>query len=173
MRILIALFVFVLLWSFAVISDAQTSDGVTPASESICDGEVGAAYGLCNAYCEAMDCDSEEPNASEKACEKVLANYVKHTDMMPPCEGFSFEGCNDDCEAVYDECLLTNSQSVCCLERRSCYEECCEIRNDIFVTQCIEDNCEAGDQACIQECERLGQQTCQSPACIIIPPFPR
>ena len=44
-----------------------------PTEESVCDGLSGAAFGLCNAYCEAMDCDSEAPNANETACLKVLA----------------------------------------------------------------------------------------------------
>ena len=46
MRILLTLFVFALVWSFAVISFSQTTDGETPAVESVCDGEVGVAYGL-------------------------------------------------------------------------------------------------------------------------------
>lgn len=55
-------------------SDAQTADGVTPAEEDICTtwGMTGKVNGLCNAYCEAMDCDSAEPQASEQACSRVL-----------------------------------------------------------------------------------------------------
>ncbi|MEA2560485.1 MAG: hypothetical protein QOH06_1989 [Acidobacteriota bacterium] len=64
---------------------AKTPDGQTPSEETICDGQIGAAYGLCNAYCEAMDCESPAPHASPTACAKVLKNYMKHTGMMPPC----------------------------------------------------------------------------------------
>jgi len=46
---------------------AQTPDGQTPAEETVCDHESGAAFGLCNAYCEAMDCDSANPQASATA----------------------------------------------------------------------------------------------------------
>src|SRR5260221_520465 len=46
---------------------AQTPDGMPPARETICDNESGAAFGLCNAYCEAMDCDSASPQASATA----------------------------------------------------------------------------------------------------------
>ena len=35
---------------------AKTPDGVPPSLETVCDAETGAAYGLCTAYCEAMDC---------------------------------------------------------------------------------------------------------------------
>ena len=49
----------------------QTPDGETPAQEDVCDGESGAAFGLCNAYCEAMDCHLDNPQASANACTKV------------------------------------------------------------------------------------------------------
>lgn len=58
---------------------AKTPDGKTPHEETICDGETGAAFGLCNAYCEAMDCDSENPHASEKACSKIKSLFTKRT----------------------------------------------------------------------------------------------
>ena len=73
---------------------AQTPDGETPAVEDVCDLHSGAAYGLCNAYCEAMDCHlgtdgdpTTEPSASEVACGKVLNRFMKlsgHTVL--PCE---------------------------------------------------------------------------------------
>jgi hypothetical protein len=64
---------------------ARTPDGETPAEESDCDGLSGAAYGLCNAYCEAMDCDSAAPNANETACLKVLSDFTKHSTELIPC----------------------------------------------------------------------------------------
>ena len=77
---------------------AQTPDGVTPANEAICDLESGAAYGLCNAYCEAMDCDSDTPHASETACLKVQDKFIQKTGrdlpcMIPPpeCPCFTFQ----------------------------------------------------------------------------------
>jgi hypothetical protein len=58
---------------------AQTPDA--------CDGETGAAYGLCNAYCEAMDCDSDNAQASETACGKVKAKFTNITGRTSlPCE---------------------------------------------------------------------------------------
>lgn len=65
---------------------AQTPDGETPSVETVCDGQVGAAFGLCNAYCEAMDCDYITPQASEKACTRVLDRFVQLTGDVPPCD---------------------------------------------------------------------------------------
>ena len=51
-----------------------------------CDGESGAAFGLCFAYCEAMDCDGF-PNAAAEACDTVRENYSKITgNEQLPCE---------------------------------------------------------------------------------------
>lgn len=71
---------------FSIYAQAQTPDGQTPAEETVCDGETGAAFGLCNAYCEAMDCDSDTPQASEKACSKVAEKFENLTGGSLPCE---------------------------------------------------------------------------------------
>ncbi|HEX6901375.1 MAG TPA: hypothetical protein VF789_16740 [Thermoanaerobaculia bacterium] len=65
---------------------AQTPDGETPAQEAVCDDETGAAYGLCNAYCEAMDCESDDPQASETACTRVKDKFTQITGRDLPCE---------------------------------------------------------------------------------------
>jgi hypothetical protein len=64
-----------------------TPDGQPPAFEDPCAGEEGRAFGLCNAYCEAMDCelghDPADPEgdgvavANPGACTAVLDNYRK------------------------------------------------------------------------------------------------
>jgi hypothetical protein len=66
---------------------AQTPDGLTPSEETVCDdaGLTGAARGLCNAFCEAMDCDSESSKASVEACERVLDRYMQLEGGNPPC----------------------------------------------------------------------------------------
>jgi hypothetical protein len=64
---------------------AQTPDGTPPSSETVCDGQAGAAYGLCTAFCEAMDCDSDDPQASQTACDKVGAKFLNITGQAPPC----------------------------------------------------------------------------------------
>ncbi|MEH6579731.1 MAG: thrombospondin type 3 repeat-containing protein [Amphritea sp.] len=71
-----------------VTASAQTPDGETPAVETVCEeGTLGGALkGLCNAYCEAMDCDSANPTASIDACEAVQNKFRNKADGMdPPC----------------------------------------------------------------------------------------
>jgi hypothetical protein len=65
---------------------AKTPDGKPPSQETVCDGQTGAAFGLCNAYCEAMDCDSPNHRASDTACARVKRNYERQTGHPLPCE---------------------------------------------------------------------------------------
>ena len=83
-----------LLLAGATMAHAQTADGMTPAEETVCHDAnlTGAAFGLCNAYCEAMDChlyaEGGQANASQNACDKVKANFQKHEgeNAELPCE---------------------------------------------------------------------------------------
>jgi len=65
------------------------SNGVPQSRESVCEsaGLSGAPFGLCNAFCEAMDCDSDWPRASARACEQVLAKFESKAGpgTLPPC----------------------------------------------------------------------------------------
>ena len=63
-----------------------SSFALAQSTESACDGEQGAAYGLCNAFCDAMDCDSDDPQASETACNKVKSKFQNITGRDVPCE---------------------------------------------------------------------------------------
>lgn len=63
-----------------------TPDGQPPPTEEICDLTSGAAHGLCVAYCEAMDCDGQSPNASVNACTGVAERFFQITGELPPCE---------------------------------------------------------------------------------------
>jgi len=65
---------------------AKTPDGKPPSVETVCDFLSGAAFGLCNAYCEAMDCDSPNHRASDTGCAEVKANYERKTGQPLPCE---------------------------------------------------------------------------------------
>jgi len=77
------LFGLLVAWSAAW---AKTPDGKPPSQETICDGQTGAAFGLCNAYCEAMDCDNPNHHASDTACAQVKQNYERKTGRPLPCE---------------------------------------------------------------------------------------
>ena len=92
-RLTLALLSLCLLLTFASASPAQTPDGMPPALETVCDMETGAAYGLCNAYCEAMDCElandsnpGTEPKASDIACSKVRTKFQNVAGRDVPCE---------------------------------------------------------------------------------------
>lgn len=75
----IAAMAFAALLMMAPPASAQT--------EGQCDGEIGAEFGLCKSYCEAMDCDGDNPQATQKACTKVLDNWTKVTNRAIPCGG--------------------------------------------------------------------------------------
>lgn len=82
---------FILLVVGSSVVVAQTPDELTPFEEIICEDLSGASFGLCNAYCEAMDCDSATPQASSTACAKVKSRYKTITgfdrlpcDPLPP-----------------------------------------------------------------------------------------
>ena len=63
-----------------------TPDESPPAEETVCEdaGLMGAAFGLCVAFCEANDCDLT-PDA--QACTVLRSNYAKITgDFAFPCE---------------------------------------------------------------------------------------
>ena len=115
---------FLSLSMFGLPVAAVTPDGQTPAEEMVCVDEVGALKGLCNAYCEAMDCNLDEGvHASPKACERVLANYhSKSGDIDPPCLD---SGCaataTADANAVYAACTTktTCGSKHCVFRARS------------------------------------------------------
>jgi hypothetical protein len=71
--------------ALALPAHASTPDGETPAVESVCDDYSGKAGGICVAYCEATDCDSDSPHASEKACDRLYDQFVSAVDEEPPC----------------------------------------------------------------------------------------
>lgn len=82
-----------LLWMGAVGTAAAygdgTEDGSPPAEEQVCEdaGLLGAAFGLCVAFCEANDCDVAPDS---EACERLRANYSKITgELSFPCEDAS------------------------------------------------------------------------------------
>src|SRR5689334_25346363 len=85
-------------------------DGQPPSRETVCNGLSGAAFGLCNAYCEAQDCDVH-PRPS---CAQLRKNFLKKTGspIFPcdrlPCELSGAPACGGtcpdgkDCTAVMD-----------------------------------------------------------------------
>jgi hypothetical protein len=63
-----------------------TPDESPPAEEQVCEdaGLIGAAFGICVAFCEANDCD-DFPDSH--ACDVLAAKYEKITgEPTLPCE---------------------------------------------------------------------------------------
>jgi hypothetical protein len=92
----------------------------------ICEGQVGAAFGLCQAYIN-MGCDTADPDASEVACAKVEAAFIKITGSTPPwanqCPLWSKEELDilyGDCYewAYNDDCYNEGLTSICKNEAR-------------------------------------------------------
>lgn len=111
--------IFALLLICSGIAVAQTPDLLTPSEETICDGETGAAFGLCNAFCEAMDCESANPQASATACTKVHDKFVNITGRtFLPCEACPPPPAGTTCPCIDsaslpDFSLALNNPGVC------------------------------------------------------------
>jgi hypothetical protein len=152
-----ALIYFVLLLSLGIKSYSQTPDGMTPAEEDSCGGLKGSAFGLCNAFCEAKDCDSIDPMDWNNSCFKLLDNYEKKTgNPGPPCfcggpSGacqLDFQDCLANCDPAdpaYDCC-----KTACKNARSKCDTQCCVQQANIELNICIE-NCN-GDTDCEHMC---------------------
>jgi hypothetical protein len=66
---------------FAFAGSALAEEG------SVCDAQIGAALGLCNAYHEGMECGTDNQQASETACDRVSDRFLQITgDDMPSYE---------------------------------------------------------------------------------------
>jgi hypothetical protein len=96
-------------------SFAKTPDGAPPSEETVCDGLQGAAFGLCNAYCEAQDCDVH-PRPS---CAQLLANFSRITGASSfPCDAV----CGDEVVDGNEDCDPPGS--LCPDEVRTCGMDC-------------------------------------------------
>ena len=80
----------ILLGLFSITAQA---DGIPPSGETVCDvlnapGVTNGLFGLCNAYCEAKDCDEYAPGDEPRSCQRLLANYDRKasgSDPAMPC----------------------------------------------------------------------------------------
>ena len=143
-RTLFGLMVFSLVFSFALASVAKkTPDGVTPAEEEVCDGAPN--FGLCNAFCEAQDCDDLDELST--SCTQIFNNYFKITGYYPPCV------CNEVCIDEKEACEegVKNDKEVRETCRRKCTERCSAdtLVRDGCVLECT--------QRCVQ---RVARRTC-------------
>lgn len=69
------------------------ADGIPPSGEDVCDvlnapGVSNGLFGICNAFCEAKDCDEYAPGDEPRSCQRLLANYdrkASDSDPAMPC----------------------------------------------------------------------------------------
>src|SRR5512139_1225383 len=93
---------------------AKTPDGAPPSQETVCSGLTGAAFGLCNAYCEAQDCDVH-PRPS---CDQLRENFVRITGSSTfPCDAV----CGDGTVSPPEECDPPGSR---CEQGGRCTTDC-------------------------------------------------
>jgi hypothetical protein len=59
------------------------------------------SFGLCHAYCEALDCDGGQPHASSRACDRLAHLFARRNQgALPPCEipDLDGDGAPDDAD---------------------------------------------------------------------------
>jgi hypothetical protein len=65
-----------------------------------------AAFGICNAYCETVDCDGESPRGSPRACDRLAQRFAWSGAGVPlPCEvqDVDGDGAPDDVDNCVDD----------------------------------------------------------------------
>lgn len=93
-----------------------TPDASPPSQENGCNGLSGAAFGLCNAYCEAQDCDVYP----QPSCTRLRENFQKVTgNPIFPCDAFCGDGVLNQ---AAEECDPPGSPS--CPEGKLCGPDC-------------------------------------------------
>lgn len=103
LRVSMALAALAIVFAAGSVS-AKTPDGKPPSEETVCSGLSGAAFGLCNAYCEAHDCDVHpRPSCAvlRRLFEKVTGNPVLPCDQR--CGNGRTEG-GEECDPPGSEC---------------------------------------------------------------------
>lgn len=120
---------------------AQTPDLETPAVETECDHLTGAAFGLCNAYCEAQDCDEQDPE--RRSCEALRANFERQTgETHFPCDRFCGDGVIDpdlgeECDPPGRRCKICECHPCPPCENEKC--EPCKPLCKCFLGDCTDD----------------------------------
>ena len=135
---------------------AKTPDGLPPSQEIVCSGLTGAAFGLCNAYCEAQDCDVH-PRPS---CAQLRRNFARVTGSdVFPCDLF----CGDQVVTPPEECDPPGSMcgdGGTCTDDCTCQQPACGDGMVDRGEECDPPGSTCGDGGtCTDDC------TCRTPAC--------
>jgi len=125
---------------------AQTADGVATAGVDVCTeaGLGGRDWELCNAYCEALDCDGDAPRASDRACERVLESWARQADGRTiPCEAIECPcwSSSEQVDAVHDSNLPPASGRptfrVCSEDTADSNLAVTDFRSDAFIASFV------------------------------------
>jgi hypothetical protein len=86
-----------------------------------CDGLIGEEFGACTAYNEAMECGTDNQQASDVACENVSSNTEASEcdDLTGAARGL----CNAYCESANCDDPGTEASDTACDRLRSNYEK--------------------------------------------------
>ena len=105
--------------SLPMVAFGKTPDGQTPAEEDSCGDLTGGAKGICNAYCEAQDCDAHE----RPSCERLRNNFEKKTgsrtlpcDREVACGDSEAPACNGACPDDQVCTARVNGDATCVCE---------------------------------------------------------
>ena len=113
-----------------------------------CDGLEGQAYELCESYCYAKNCASDDPNGNPKACAANKANYEKVTgEAWLPCDIVACALCGDP-----SPCVQTDTIGVC---------------EEMKSVDCTDDALDVGEYPC----DVVTIPADVAPGCSQIPPF--
>ena len=134
------------------VAQVQAADGLTPAEETVCDkaySGTGALWGLCNAYCEAMDCDGKAVDAADAACAKVYENFIaKSGGKKLPCGVFG-KPCKLRCDNDYQDDYATCKKQYA-IAYKTCKDDSCYLEAKIILDNCI-DNAKVSFNLCYAE----------------------
>jgi hypothetical protein len=89
-------------------ADASAQPQLVVEFQRACEaaGLTRGAFGVCNAYCEAVDCDAVNPRGSPRACDRLARNFSRLTDGAPlPCDlpDADGDGAPDDTDNCVNE----------------------------------------------------------------------
>ena len=128
---------------------------IPPCEKNTCDGIEGYPFGLCNAFCEARDCDSDDPLAPPWLCNWFFNEFVEETGEEPPCLEKDCEAVVEECSAQFNECMTScitscdedgnNNGVIDTRDEDSCRDDCritCLTDAGECVGDCFEDPCQ-------------------------------
>lgn len=129
-----------LLVSGTALAQGTTTDG-TPVSELSCESTGGALFGLCTAYCEAVDCDTTYSPACDPLDEAITTllaeeDYSWTGECAPPDDGGDGT-CRESCDADLEAALARCNKEII-TKGPTCWDRAFDRYEGCLVHQCGE-----------------------------------